>query len=170
MSQKLLEEGEQNPISSVIQEVEKVLEMMERQELPVGSREKYVYIPAEQDDQVAKTGRAKYLPVDICKFHGVGCSPKIKYLQTSRKKRSSFTNGLVKAGEKLLDRSPGGFLVKMVKTIAKPIYNWMISTDNNPVMEKFTNRKLPESLEATMMSIRSPPMHNRVMGLLFGKQ
>ena len=33
----------------------------------------------------------------------------------------------------------------MVKTIAKPIYNWMISTDNDPVMEKFTNRILPET-------------------------
>ena len=33
----------------------------------------------------------------------------------------------------------------MVKTIAKPIYNWMISTDNDPVMEKFTNRMLPET-------------------------
>ena len=33
----------------------------------------------------------------------------------------------------------------MVKTIAKPIYNWMTSTDNDPVMEKFTNRMLPET-------------------------
>ena len=33
----------------------------------------------------------------------------------------------------------------MVKTITKPIYNWMISTDNDPVMEKFTNRMLPET-------------------------
>ena len=35
--------------------------------------------------------------------------------------------------------------MEMVKTIAKPIYNWMISTDNDPVMEKFTNRMLPET-------------------------
>ena len=33
----------------------------------------------------------------------------------------------------------------MVKMIAKPIYNWMISTDNDPVMEKFTNCMLPET-------------------------
>ena len=32
----------------------------------------------------------------------------------------------------------------MVKTLAKPIYNWVISTDNDPVMEKFTNCMLPE--------------------------
>ena len=36
-------------------------------------------------------------------------------------------------------------MVEMVKTIAKPIYNWMISTDNDPVMEKFTNCMLPET-------------------------
>ena len=33
----------------------------------------------------------------------------------------------------------------MVKTLAKPIYNWVISTDNDPVMEKFTNCMLPET-------------------------
>ena len=37
LSQKLLEEREQNPISQVIQEEEKILEMMEKQKLPVGS-------------------------------------------------------------------------------------------------------------------------------------
>ena len=40
LSDKLLEEREQNPISSVIQGEEMVLEIMERQELLVGSREK----------------------------------------------------------------------------------------------------------------------------------
>ena len=33
----------------------------------------------------------------------------------------------------------------MVETLAKPIYNWVISTDNDPVMEKFTNCMLPET-------------------------
>ena len=33
----------------------------------------------------------------------------------------------------------------MVKTIAKPIYNWVINTDNDAVMEKFTNWMLPET-------------------------
>ena len=32
-----------------------------------------------------------------------------------RKERSGFTDILLKAGEKLLDRSPGGFFVKIVK-------------------------------------------------------
>ena len=69
--------------------------------------------------------------------------PGMKYMEARRQKRSSFTIGLIKAGEKLLDGSPGGFLVEMVKTLAKPIYNWVINTDNDPVMEKFTNRMLP---------------------------
>merc|ERR1712243_329700 len=145
LSQKLLKEREQNPISPVIQEEEKILEMMEKQELLVGSREKYVYLPAKRDDQVTKTGRSKYLPIDTCQSHGIGCSSKTKYLQTSQQKRSGFTSGLIKAGKKLLDGSPEGFLVEMVKTIAKPIYNWMISTDNDPAMEKFTNHMLPET-------------------------
>ena len=45
----------------------------------------------------------------------------------------------------MLDGLPGGFLVEMVKTLAKPIYNWVIHMDNDPVMEKFTNRMLPET-------------------------
>ena len=145
LSQKLQEEKDRNNISAIIQEEERILEMMERQELPVDSREEYAYLPAERDDKAIETGRPKYLPIDTCQSHGIGCSNKTKYLQTSRQKRSSFTNGHIKAGEKLLDGSPGGFLVEMVKTIAKPIYNWMISTDNDPVMEKFTNQMLPET-------------------------
>ena len=34
-------------------------------------------------------------------------------------------------------------MIEMVKTIAKPIYNWVINTDNDPVMQKFTNYILP---------------------------
>ena len=44
-----------------------------------------------------------------------------------------------------MDGLPGGFLVEMVKTLAKTIYNWVINTDNDPFMEKFTNRMLPET-------------------------
>ena len=86
LSQKLLEEREQNPISPIIQEEEKILKMMEKQELPVGSREKYVYLPAKRDDQVTETGRPKYLPIDTCQSYGVGCSNKTKYLLTSQQK------------------------------------------------------------------------------------
>ncbi len=81
LSCMLLEEREQNPISPIIQEEEKVLKMMENQEMPAGSGNKYVYHPAKQDDQVAKTGRPKYLPVDTCQSYGIGCNSKVKYLQ-----------------------------------------------------------------------------------------
>ena len=40
--------------------------MMEKQELPLDSREMYVYLPAKRDDKVTETGRPKYLPMDIC--------------------------------------------------------------------------------------------------------
>ena len=39
---------------------------------------------------------------------------------TDRKKRSTFTDGLLNAGGKLLNGNPGGFFVEMLKTIAKP--------------------------------------------------
>ena len=42
----------------------------------------------------------------------------MKYIETRRQKRSSFTTGIIKAGEKLLDGSPGGFLVEIVKTLS----------------------------------------------------
>ena len=62
-----------------------------------------------------------------------------------RKKRSGFTDGLLKAGEKLLDGSPGGFFVEIIKTFAKPVYNWVIGTDNDDVVQLFTTRMLPET-------------------------
>ena len=55
-AQKLLKEREQNPTSLVIQEEEKVLEMMEDQDIPVGSGNRYRYIPARKDDLTARTG------------------------------------------------------------------------------------------------------------------
>ena len=33
----------------------------------------------------------------------------------------------------------------MLKTIAKPVYNWVIGTDNDEVMKKFTKQMLPET-------------------------
>ena len=116
--------------------------MMVDQVLP--DRSRYGYLPATQSDDSPKTGRPKYLPGDTCQTYGSGCEFNKKYLQTVRQKRS-FISGLIKAREKLLDGSPGGFLVEMVKTIAKPIYNWVINTDNDAVMEKFTNCMLPET-------------------------
>ena len=55
-AQKLLEEREQNPTLSVIQEEEKILEMMEDQKISAGSGKRYRYIPASKDDCAIKTG------------------------------------------------------------------------------------------------------------------
>ena len=116
LSRKLLEEMEQNPVSLIIQEEEKVLEMMEDQEIPAGSGNRYCYLPARQDEGVTKTSRPKYLPINTCQYYGIGFNSKVKYLQPGRQKRCGITSGLIKAGEKLLDGSPGGFLIEMVKT------------------------------------------------------
>ena len=51
LSCKLLEEKEQNPVSLIIQEEEKVLEMMEDQEIPAGSGNRYRY--AQPDRMIA---------------------------------------------------------------------------------------------------------------------
>ena len=64
LSCKLLEEKEQNPVSLIIQEEEKVLKMMEDQEIPVGSGNRYNYLPAGQNNCLTKTSRPKYLPID----------------------------------------------------------------------------------------------------------
>ena len=40
---------------------------------------------------------------------------------------------------------PGVFFMELLKTIAKPVYHWVIETDNDKVMEKFTKRMLPET-------------------------
>ena len=68
-----MEERKQSPTTLAIEEEEKILEMMEDQEIPVGSGNIYQYIPARQDDRAARTGQPKYLPVDTCKTYGMNC-------------------------------------------------------------------------------------------------
>ena len=131
LSQKLLEEKERNNISAVIEEEEKILAM---QELPVGSKEKYVYLPEKRDDQVTETGRPNYLPIDPCQAYRVGCSNKTKYLKTSQQKRSIFTSESTKNNAKQINKSPGKFLAEMVESIAKPVYNWVILPIYNWIM------------------------------------
>ena len=81
LSRKLLEEKEQNPVSLIIQEEEKVLEMMEDQEIPVGSDNRYCYLSARQVNRVTKTGRPKYLPIDTGQSYRIGCNSRVKYLK-----------------------------------------------------------------------------------------
>ena len=57
LSLKLQEEKDQNNTAAIIQEEERILEMMERQELPIDSREEYAYLPAEREDKTIETGR-----------------------------------------------------------------------------------------------------------------
>ena len=94
-SQKLLEEKEQNPTLLVIQEEEKVLEIMEYQEMPAGSGNRYQYIPARKDNCAARTGRPKYLPLDTCQSYGINSKPRVKYIQVGRQKRSSLIITLI---------------------------------------------------------------------------
>ena len=96
----------------------------------------YRFIPAERNYTVRNTGCPKYLPVKTCGDDGVNCELIVKHnpvMSTDRrkrdvfsnlgvlhnldiedtmdrKKRRGFTDGLLKAGKKLLDGSPGGFL------------------------------------------------------------
>ena len=104
---------------------------MEEQELELGSGEKYEFVPARRNDTDKKTGRPKYFLVEACEdscdiitnpnrsrrdvFANLGAMHSIMDLEdlniTDRKKRSEFTDGLIKAGGKLLNGSPGGFFV-----------------------------------------------------------
>ena len=99
---------------------------METQELPIDSREECAYLLAEREDKTIETGRPKYLPIDSCQAYGIGCNNKTNYLKTSQQKRSLFTSEGTKNDKKQIDNSPGGFLSKIVQTVAKPIYNWII--------------------------------------------
>ena len=88
---------------------------MERQILPVDSREAYVYLPAERDDKAIETGRQKYLPIDPCQAYGIGCNNKTTYLKISRQKRSLLTSEGTKNDKKQIDNSSGSFLTKTVE-------------------------------------------------------
>merc|ERR1711873_319952 len=39
----------------------------------------------------------------------------------------------------------GGSISSFLKTVARPIYHYFIQSDNDPAMEKFTNRFVPET-------------------------
>ena len=126
LSQKLQEEKEQNNVSAIIQEEERILEMSEKQELPVDSKEVYAYRPAERNDKATETGRPTYLPIDPCQVYKIGCNNKTNSLKTSQQKRSLFISEGTENDKKQIDKSPGGFLTEIVETVAKPIYNWIM--------------------------------------------
>ena len=88
LSRQLLEQREQNPESSVIEQEENVLRMMEDQVFPDGSR--YQYLPATQRDVAPRTGQPKYLPVDTCKSYGSGCGSSKNISRPEDKKELYF--------------------------------------------------------------------------------
>ena len=112
--------------------------MMEGEDLKKGKVSHFV--PAMRNDTI--NGIPKYLPVQDCEVTSVGS---VKETAVAREKRSEFGDGILRAGEKLLDGSPGGFFVEMLKTLAKPVYNRVIGSDNDQVMSRFTTRMLPET-------------------------
>ena len=53
--------------------------------------------------------------------------------------------GLVESGGKLLSGNLVGSLTSFLKTLAKPVFQYFIKSDNDHAMTKFTHRVLPET-------------------------
>ena len=74
------EEGSgQDLLEPSIYKEERVLRMMEEQEIPARSGQIYRFTPANRDDLMMRTGHPKYLPVDTCKKYGINCGPIKEY-------------------------------------------------------------------------------------------
>ena len=56
-----------------------------------------------------------------------------------------FLGGIWKTGEKFLDGNIGGSITTFLKTLAQPVFHYLIHSNNDPVMEKFTTRFIPET-------------------------
>merc|ERR1712101_33443 len=80
-------------------------------------------------------------------FYGEFCP---REHRAKRDATKDFLGGIWKTGEKLLDGNIGGSITTFLKTVAQPVYHYLINSNNDPVMEKFTNRFVPEtSLQGT---------------------
>ena len=75
-------------------------------------------------------------------FYGEFCPGEHR---TKRDATEDFLGGIWKTGEKLLDGNIGGSITTFLKTLAQPVYHYLIHSNNDPVMEKFTNRLVPET-------------------------
>ena len=71
--QKKRDKFNQELLGSSIYKEERVLRLMEEQEIPARSGKVYQFIPAERNDTIRNTGCPKYLPVKICGDDGVNC-------------------------------------------------------------------------------------------------
>jgi len=52
---------------------------------------------------------------------------------------------MLSSGEKFIDGNIGGSVTTFLKTLIQPMFHYFIQSDNDPVMEKFTNRFIPET-------------------------
>ncbi len=67
-------------------------------------------------------------------------------LYTSTEDASNdFLAGMLSSGEKFINGNIGGFITTFLKTLIQPMFHYFIHSDNDPVMEKFTNRFIPET-------------------------
>ena len=86
-------------------------------------------------------------------FYGEFCP-----LYVSRGKRDAsndFLAGMLSSGEKFIDGNIGGSVTTFLKTLIQPMFHYFIQSDNDPVMEKFTNRFIPEtSLQGSSNGLR----------------
>ena len=65
----------------------------------------------------------------------------------AREKRDAgeVLEGLMESGGKLLNGNMVGSLTSFLKTLAKPVFQYFIKSDNDHAMTKFTHRVLPET-------------------------
>merc|ERR1712115_756367 len=86
-------------------------------------------------------------------FYGEFCP-----LYVHRGKRDAtndFLAGILSSGEKFIDGNIGGSVTTFLKTLIQPMFHYFIHSDNDPVMEKFTNRFIPETtLQGSTNGIR----------------
>ena len=76
-------------------------------------------------------------------FYGEFCP-----LYVHRGKRHAtddFLAGILSSGEKFIDGNIGGSVTTFLKTLIQPMFHYFIHSNNDPVMEKFTNRFIPET-------------------------
>merc|ERR1711873_135251 len=75
-------------------------------------------------------------------FYGEFCP---KEHRTKRDATKDFLGGIWKTGEKLLEGNIGGSITTFLKTVDQPVYHYLIQSNNDLVMAKFTNQFVPET-------------------------
>merc|ERR1711867_379807 len=75
-------------------------------------------------------------------FYGEFCPREHRF---RRDATEDFLGGIWRTGEKLLDGNIGGSITTFLKTLAQPVFHYLIHSNNDPVIEKFTTRFIPET-------------------------